>query len=210
MSTIQNIIYSAVKRWITKLNLTVCAAQPSGTYSGGNKRRLNIALALIGNPSLVLMDEPTTGVDPAARRSLWNTLKTCQDAGQSIILTSHSMEECEVLCNRLVIMVRGQLVCVGASQELKQRFGTGYNIHIKLKQDHRNSDISQIKIRIESALTCKLIDENSGFIGYHITDAKTTWTKMYSIMDELKNNYDCIEDFAALSSTLEQLFLQLA
>ena len=70
-------------------DLTRCAAQPSGTYSGGNKRRLNIAMALIGNPSLVLMDEPTTGVDPAARRSLWNSLKACQELGQSIILTSH-------------------------------------------------------------------------------------------------------------------------
>lgn len=63
--------------------------QPSGTYSGGNKRRLNIAMALIGNPTLVLLDEPTTGVDPAARRSLWNTLQSCQAAGQAIILTSH-------------------------------------------------------------------------------------------------------------------------
>jgi len=64
-------------------------SQPSGTYSGGNKRRLNIAIALIGNPTLVLLDEPTTGVDPAARRSLWNTLQACQAAGQAIILTSH-------------------------------------------------------------------------------------------------------------------------
>lgn len=63
--------------------------QPSGTYSGGNKRRLNIAIALIGSPTLVLLDEPTTGVDPAARRSLWSTLQSCQAAGQAIILTSH-------------------------------------------------------------------------------------------------------------------------
>lgn len=70
-------------------DLTACMKQPSGTYSGGNKRRLNIAMALIGNPTLVLLDEPTTGVDPAARRSLWNTLQSCQAAGQAIILTSH-------------------------------------------------------------------------------------------------------------------------
>ena len=69
--------------------MNVCASQPSGTYSGGNKRRLNIAIALIGNPKLVLLDEPTTGVDPAARRSLWNTIQSCQTAGQAIILTSH-------------------------------------------------------------------------------------------------------------------------
>lgn len=70
-------------------DLNACMSQPSGTYSGGNKRRLNIAMALIGNPNLVLLDEPTTGVDPAARRSLWNILRSCQAMGQSIILTSH-------------------------------------------------------------------------------------------------------------------------
>ncbi|KAH0563704.1 hypothetical protein KQX54_004906 [Cotesia glomerata] len=203
-------IDSIVKKWILKLNLTACANQPSVTYSGGNKRRLNIAMALMGNPPLVLLDEPTTGVDPAARRSLWNTLKSCQNIGQSIILTSHSMEECEVLCNRLVIMVGGKIVCIGASQELKQRFGAGYNIHIKLLPDHNNSDIETIKLKVESNFPCKLTDENNGFLGYHITDPDVTWTAMYTVMNELKNSIDCIEDFVVLSSTLEQLFIQFA
>ncbi|CAB0039717.1 unnamed protein product, partial [Trichogramma brassicae] len=111
-----------VDTWINRLNLNACAKQPSGTYSGGNKRRLNIAIALIGLPSLVLLDEPTTGVDPGARRSLWNVIQSCQATGQAVVLTSHSMEECEALCNRLSIMVGGKLVCIGPSQELKQRF----------------------------------------------------------------------------------------
>ncbi|KAH0557433.1 hypothetical protein KQX54_005911 [Cotesia glomerata] len=203
-------IDSIVKKWILKLNLTACANQPSVNYTAGNKRRLNIAMALMGNPPLVLLDEPTTGVDPAARRSLWNTLKSCQNIGQSIILTSHSMEECEVLCNRLVIMVGGKIVCIGASQELKQRFGAGYNIHIKLLPDHNNSDIETIKLKVESNFPCKLTDENNGFLGYHITDPDVTWTAMYTVMNELKNSIDCIEDFVVLSSTLEQLFIQFA
>ncbi|KAK0162596.1 hypothetical protein PV327_006362 [Microctonus hyperodae] len=200
-----------VKQWVKKLNLTPCAFQPSGTYSGGNKRRLNIAMSLIGNPPLVLMDEPTTGVDPAARRSLWNTLKSCQNLGQSIILTSHSMEECEMLCNRLVIMVGGEIVCVGASQQLKQRFGAGYNIHVKLVSSYQqNSDVETIKQRIVAKLNCNLIDENTGFLGYHVVDPEVTWTMMYNLMDELKSEFDCIEDYVVLSSTLEQLFIQFA
>ena len=71
------------------------------------------------------------------------------------------MEECEALCNRLVIMVKGQLVCVGASQELKQRFGAGYNIHIKLNPASQSTDVTMIKRRIESTLVCKLSDENA-------------------------------------------------
>ena len=69
-----------------------CASRPTGTYSGGNKRRLNVAMALIGDPKLILLDEPTTGVDPAARRSLWNAIQSCQRNGQSVILTSHRSE----------------------------------------------------------------------------------------------------------------------
>ncbi|XP_012538072.1 phospholipid-transporting ATPase ABCA1 [Monomorium pharaonis] len=199
-----------VNKWINRLNLTACMKQPSGTYSGGNKRRLNIAMALIGNPTLVLLDEPTTGVDPAARRSLWNTLQACQAAGQAIILTSHSMEECEALCNRLVIMVKGELVCIGASQELKQRFGAGYDIHIKLNPGRTDEDVNNIKKVIESSLTCDIRDENLGFLAYHVTDCNTTWEKMYDTVKTLKQRYSCIEDYAVLSATLEQLFIQFA
>ena len=69
-----------------------CASRPCGTYSGGNKRRLNIAMALIGDPKIVLLDEPTAGVDPSSRRSLWNAIQSCQRNGQSVILTSHRSE----------------------------------------------------------------------------------------------------------------------
>jgi len=71
-----------------------------------------------------------------------------------------SMEECEALCNRLVIMVKGELVCIGASQELKQRFGAGYDIHIKLNPGRMDEDIHSIKKIIERSLTCDIRDEN--------------------------------------------------
>ncbi|KAF7399046.1 hypothetical protein HZH66_006943 [Vespula vulgaris] len=199
-----------VNKWINRLNLKACMSQPSETYSGGNKRRLNIAIALIGNPALVLLDEPTTGVDPAARRSLWSVLQSCQAGGQAFILTSHSMEECEALCNRLVIMVQGKLVCIGASQELKQRFGAGYDIHIKLDPSRSEEDVAIIKNTIESSLTCEIRDENLGLIAYHVTDPRTTWTKMYSTVNNLKNRFKCIQDYSVLSATLEQLFIQFA
>lgn len=199
-----------VNKWINRLDLNACMHQPSNTYSGGNKRRLNIAMALIGNPTLVLLDEPTTGVDPAARRLLWNILKSCQKMGQAIILTSHSMEECEALCNRLVIMVKGQLVCIGASQELKQRFDAGYDIHIKLNPSRTDDDVINIKKIIESSLLCEIRDENLGFIAYHVNDIGTTWEKMYNTMNDLKRQYSCIQDYAVLSATLEQLFIQFA
>ncbi|XP_014230700.1 ATP-binding cassette sub-family A member 1-like [Trichogramma pretiosum] len=199
-----------VKKWIDKLGLNLWAHQACDTYSGGNKRRLNVAMALIGIPSLVLMDEPTTGIDPTARRALWNVIKTCQNMGQSVILTSHSMEECEALCNRLAIMAEGKLVCMGPSQELKHRFGAGYNIQIKMNPEKSPDEIENIKKSISDALHCEIIDENKGYIMYHVIPKDTTWRRMFDACTEVKDKYESVEDFAVLSSTLEQLFLMFA
>ena len=73
---------------------------------------------------------------------------------------SFSMEECEALCNRLVIMVRGQLVCIGPSEQLKQRFGAGYDVNLKLRPDRSNTDVENVKKDIEEALECELRDEH--------------------------------------------------
>ncbi|XP_014205582.1 ATP-binding cassette sub-family A member 3-like isoform X2 [Copidosoma floridanum] len=203
-------VETEVRKWINRLNLNACASQPSGTYSGGNMRRLNIAIALIGLPNLILLDEPTAGVDPEARRSLWNVIQSCQKSGQAVILTSHSMEECEALCNRLAIMVNGRLVCIGPSQELKQRFGAGYDIQIKMNPEKEGNQVDDIKCRMARSLDCKIVDENTGYLMYHVSPNETSWRKMYDVMSELKSEYDCIDDFSVLSSTLEQLFLLFA
>ena len=132
-----------ISREIEKLaefvDLTEYLDRPCGQYSGGqwrqlslsrtsqltrsrfkgNKRKLNVALALIGRPKVMLLDEPTTGVDPAARRKIWETINNIRKSGTSIILTSHSMEECEALCDRLAIMVQGTFQCLGGPQHIK-------------------------------------------------------------------------------------------
>ncbi|XP_012272935.1 ATP-binding cassette sub-family A member 1 [Orussus abietinus] len=201
---------SEVISWISRLNLSKCASQPSSTYSGGNKRRLSIAIAVIGSPKLVLLDEPTTGVDPTAKRAVWCVLRSCQASGQSIIITSHSMEECEALCGRLVIMVKGEIMCIGPIQELKQRLGAGFDIGIKLKLNRTNKDVDDIKTHIQEALPCDFRDENMGYLLYHVTDPKTTWKTMFEVMTGVKNRWHCVEDFSVLSSTLEELFIRIA
>nr|QST14977.1 ABCA3 protein [Diaphanosoma celebensis] len=101
--------------------------------SGGNKRKLSTAVALVGDPPIVFLDEPTTGMDPVARRQLWDTISRVRDNGQAIVLTSHSMEECEALCTRIAIMVNGQFKCLGSSQHLKNKFGQGYTLIAKVR-----------------------------------------------------------------------------
>ena len=80
-----------------------------------------MALALIGDPPVLFLDEPTSGMDPRARRFLWDMITTTVQRGRSVILTSHSMEECDALCTRLGIMVNGQFKCLGSSQRIKNK-----------------------------------------------------------------------------------------
>uniref|UniRef100_A0A3Q2Q6M2 ATP-binding cassette sub-family A member 1-like n=1 Tax=Fundulus heteroclitus TaxID=8078 RepID=A0A3Q2Q6M2_FUNHE len=124
---------SMVAEWgIKKLGLIKYANKSAGTYSGGNKRKLSTAMALIGCPPVVFLDEPTTGMDPKARRFLWDCILSVIKEGRSVILTSHSMEECEALCTRMAIMVNGRFKCLGSIQHLKNRFGDGYTVIVRV------------------------------------------------------------------------------
>lgn len=109
-------------------------------YSGGNKRKLSTAIALIGSPSVIYLDEPTTGMDPGAKRHLWAVMSKYRSAGKSIVLTSHSMEECEALCTRLAIMVNGEFKCLGSRQHLKNKFSKGYLLVVQMS--NRNTESS--------------------------------------------------------------------
>lgn len=122
------LIPTIVNPLIELMNLRKHAKKPVYAYSGGNKRKLSAAVALIGDPAIVFLDEPTTGMDPKARRHFWNAIAQFRDHGKPIILTSHSMEECEALCTRLAIMVNGKFKCIGNIQHLKSKFGEGKEI----------------------------------------------------------------------------------
>eukprot|EP00560_Eucampia_antarctica_P008117 CAMPEP_0197826650 /NCGR_PEP_ID=MMETSP1437-20131217/3581_1 /TAXON_ID=49252 ORGANISM="Eucampia antarctica, Strain CCMP1452" /NCGR_SAMPLE_ID=MMETSP1437 /ASSEMBLY_ACC=CAM_ASM_001096 /LENGTH=1876 /DNA_ID=CAMNT_0043427175 /DNA_START=276 /DNA_END=5906 /DNA_ORIENTATION=- len=118
----------------------------SSEYSGGMKRKLSVACATIGNPEIVFLDEPSTGMDPVARRDLWKVISNMvisEDGTKknaSIILTTHSMEECEALCPRIGIMAGGALKCLGSAQHLKTRFGQGFQVEVKVKAPEVGDD----------------------------------------------------------------------
>ncbi|MEV7137649.1 ABC transporter ATP-binding protein [Streptomyces tauricus] len=92
--------------------------------SGGQRRRLDVALGVIGGPDLLLLDEPTTGFDPAARRQFWELIRRLADEGTTILLTTHYLEEAEALADRLAVIARGLVVAEGEPAELRDRFGT--------------------------------------------------------------------------------------
>jgi len=92
--------------------------------SGGQRRRLDVALGVIGGPELLLLDEPTTGFDPAARRQFWDLIRLLADEGTTILLTTHYLEEAEALADRLAVVAKGQVVAEGEPAVLRERYGT--------------------------------------------------------------------------------------
>ena len=109
--------------------------------SGGMKRRLSLAIALMGNPKIIFLDEPTSGMDPQARRQVWELLERAR-GDKIIVLTTHFMDEADILGDRIAVMSHGRLQCVGSSLFLKSRFGLGY--HLVLHADHVSSQVAQM------------------------------------------------------------------
>lgn len=127
----------AIEKAIHDLNLKDHRDKLAGTLSGGNKRKLSVAIAIIGNPPIILLDEPSAGMDPEARRFMWSVVEKIsqRDKKSAVILTSHSMEEAEALSTKMGIMVRGGIFrCFGPSQHIKNKFGMGYEVEVKIKK----------------------------------------------------------------------------
>ena len=123
---------------IKQLNLSEHREKLAGALSGGNKRKLSVGMAIIGNPPIILLDEPSAGMDPEARRFMWRVVsQIASDKTSAVILTTHSMEEAEALSTKLGIMVRGGVFrCFGSSQHIKNKFGDGYEVEIKVKKSN--------------------------------------------------------------------------
>ena len=101
--------------------------------SGGNKRKLSVAIACIGNPPVVFLDEPSAGMDPEARKNMWKVINGIKRQKCSIILTTHSMDEAEALCNSIAIMVAGRFKCYGSTTHIKNKFSKGYEFLLKVQ-----------------------------------------------------------------------------
>ncbi|KAI1305390.1 Phospholipid-transporting ATPase ABCA3 [Halotydeus destructor] len=198
---------------IEMIDLKKHADRLSETYSGGNRRKLSLGLSLIGGPPVLLLDEPTCGVDPTARRKIWAALATVRaHYGSSVVLTSHSMEECECLCSRVGIMVAGRLRCLGAIQHLRAKYGQGYTVTLKLKHDRADDDLYMKNIRLSverSVPSAALSDAHDTMLTYHVTDKQLTWSQLFRLLESIKNKHE-LEDYAVSDTTLEQIFISFA
>uniref|UniRef100_A0A8B9NTE8 ATP-binding cassette sub-family A member 2 n=1 Tax=Apteryx owenii TaxID=8824 RepID=A0A8B9NTE8_APTOW len=197
-----------VVKWaLKKLELTKYADKPASTYSGGNKRKLSTAIALIGYPSFIFLDEPTTGMDPKARRFLWNLILDVIKTGRSVVLTSHSMEECEALCTRLAIMVNGRLKCLGSIQHLKNRFGDGYMITVRTKSSLNVKEVVRFFNRNFPEAILK--ERHHTKTQYQLKSDQISLAQVFSKMEQVVDVLG-IEDYSVSQTTLDNVFVNFA
>uniref|UniRef100_A0A8C3RFM7 ATP-binding cassette sub-family A member 2 n=1 Tax=Cyanoderma ruficeps TaxID=181631 RepID=A0A8C3RFM7_9PASS len=197
-----------VVKWaLKKLELTKYADKPASTYSGGNKRKLSTAIALIGYPAFIFLDEPTTGMDPKARRFLWNLILDVIKTGRSVVLTSHSMEECEALCTRLAIMVNGRLKCLGSIQHLKNRFGDGYMITVRTKSSLNVKEVVRFFNRNFPEAVLK--ERHHTKAQYQLKSDQISLAQIFSKMEQVVDVLG-IEDYSVSQTTLDNVFVNFA
>jgi len=195
----------------------------AGKLSGGQKRKLCIAMATIGNPKYIFLDEPTTGLDPLSRRKIWELLLKIKK-GRVIFLTTHYMDEADILADRKLILSRGKIRCLGTSLYLKNHFNMNYNLNIEMKNiDSERQKINNlIKHHIPDATYVPNIDQIKILMDYPNDDVSCyTWklklnstNNFNSLLNELekltgKSENKPIKQFALFMPSLEELFIRL-
>lgn len=167
-------IDAAVNAKISEMGLTEYADRAAGTYSGGNKRKLSVAIAMIGDPAIAFLDEPSTGMDPVARRFMWDVISDMVNRRVkcSVILTTHSMEECEALCTRIGIMVGGVLRCLGSSQHLRSLYGHGFQLEFGMVLP--SSDQIQQQAQALAQAAGKTVQDTHALLDLNLTRSEVT------------------------------------
>ncbi|KAI3985835.1 hypothetical protein MKX01_026621 [Papaver californicum] len=181
------------------------ADKQAGTYSGGMKRRLSVAISLIGDPKVVYMDEPSTGLDPSSRYHLWNIVKRAKK-DRPIILTTHSMEEAEALCDRLGIFADGSLQCIGNPKELKARYGGSYVFTMTTSAD-QEEEVEKLVRRLSS--NANKIYHLSGTQKFEISKKEVRIGDVFRAVENAKREFP-VNAWGFTDTTLEDVFIKVA
>ncbi|CAM0910277.1 unnamed protein product [Alopecurus aequalis] len=174
-------------------------------YSGGMKRRLSVAISLIGDPKVVFMDEPSTGLDPASRNNLWSVLKEAKE-NRAIVLTTHSMEEAEVLCDRVGIFVDGGFRCIANPKELKARYGGTYIFTMTTSSEHEH-EVEQLVNQLSQR--ANRIYHISGTQKFELPKQGVRIADVFREVESAKRRF-CIHAWGLADTTLEDVFIKVA
>lgn len=183
---------------LEQFDLVDASRKPASTYSGGMRRRLDLAMTLVGNPQVIFLDEPTTGLDPRSRRNMWQIVRELVADGVTVFLTTQYLEEADELADRIAVLDRGRLVAEGTADELKRRIPGG---HVRLRfADQQGLDTALRTLgqasRDDDALTLRVPNDGS------LRALKT-------LIDRLHDQAVEVEELSVHTPDLDDVFLTL-
>ena len=183
--------------------------------SGGQKQRFAVAASLVNNPELVVLDEPTTGLDPQARRNLWSLIKEVNQRGVTVVLTTHSMDEAELLCSRLAIMDHGKLLAVDTPRNLVNKLEASYAVKLTMDQPMTMAQLEALNDRVEVLQSGEQDDpgaedgESSSAENTYLLRLANSPSALKSMLDEIAKIGLGLENLQITPVTLEDVFLEL-
>ena len=189
----------AVAEVLDQLNLATYADTPFAQLSGGYQRRTGIAMALVGDPEILFLDEPTTGLDPAARRTTWAQIERLADLGTTVVLTTHYMEEVDELADRAALLVDGTIEAVDTVEGLVAEYGGGLKLSVEI-----GDDADDVQSVLEAAATEVYRDDEGNLVGLFedATRARETFGELQALEAERTLNLT--------TGGMEDVFLRLA
>lgn len=205
-------VEEVIKRIARALELKTHLQKTTKKLAVGIKRKLCFALSMLGNPQITLLDEPSTGMDPKAKQHIWMAIRAAfKSKERAAILTTHYMEEAEAVCDRVAILVSGQLRCIGSIQHLKSKFGRGYFLEIKLKE---TADVQQVEFLRRQILhifpNASHQESFASILAYKIPKEDVqSLSQSFLKLEEAKHAFN-IEEYSFSQGTLEQVFVELA
>ena len=203
---------SVVDGLMERLTLTPHSEKTTESLSGGNKRKLSLGIALIGDPELLLIDESSSGLDALAKRKLWNLISDVSK-GKTVMSTTHNMEEAEALGTRVGIMANGRLLCLGSVQALKSKFLDGYTVDVFCQCEASVEEIDAVTDRILSDVLVgsRLLERHGRFLRFDVPSLSSTGLgSTFRHMQVMKGSGECkIENYSIQQCTLEQVFVKL-
>ena len=198
---------------LEQVDLSDKALSRIGELSGGQKQRFAVAASLVNNPELVILDEPTTGLDPQARRNLWSLIKEVNQRGVTIVLTTHSMDEAELLCKRLAIMDHGKLLVVGTPRDLIKRLEASYAVKLTTDRPMTMTQLESLSGKVE--VFDSVVQDGSANGDVEVTEntyllrLSNNPSALKTMLDEISKTGLGLENLQITPVTLEDVFLEL-
>lgn len=213
---IQGVPYKTTREvadvYAQKLNLQRHLQKTVHHYGVGNKRKLSTAIALMGNTEVILLDDPSAGMDISTAKHLWMAICKEREKGKTVLVATHSMEECEALCDRIGILVKGKMICIGSTHQLTKKFAKDYILTIRCKKI-REDNVGHKKLMdfVKANLpTAELLESFKEVYAFQIRkEQSVSCATLFHIMDSHKTALN-IEDFILSQSSLEQVFLSVS